>query len=251
VADAVGDLSVAGVRLEVRGLDRKDGFHDVSFQVRAGECLGLAGLAGSGKEAIGEVLAGLKARDSGAIRLDGVEIEGTGVPMHLCAGIGFVPQDRHREGLVLGMSVAENATMSISDRLGPFGFIRPSSLRRASSDMIAKLDIKTASPEALVSELSGGNQQKVVLARALAREPHVLVLINPTSGVDVASKAALFSSIRAVAERGTAVIVISDELDELELCHRVLVIRSQRVTREFVVPWAHRDIVAEMEGLGE
>jgi simple sugar transport system ATP-binding protein len=235
------------VRLDVRKLSCKGLFDDVSFQVKSCECVGLAGLTGSGKEAIGEVLAGLKNFDSGTIRLDEIELSGGDVAKHNRAGVGFVPQDRHREGLVLTLSVAENATMTISDQLGVFGFIHPQRLASASTRLIDRLGIKTESPAQPVSALSGGNQQKVVLARALARDPKALVLINPTSGVDVASKAALFASIREVAWQGAAVLIISDELEELELCDRVLVIRSRRLTREFLPPFSDRDLVAEME----
>ena len=244
---ATAEVSRSEIRLEVRDLSCKGLFNNVSFQVRTCECVGLAGLTGSGKEAIGEVLAGLKDFDAGTIRLDQVELPGGDVATHNRLGLGFVPQDRHREGLVLGLSVAENATMTISDQLGTFGFINPRALESASMRLIERLGIKTDGPAQPVSSLSGGNQQKVVLARALAREPKALVLINPTSGVDVASKAALFASIRDVASRGAAVLIISDELEELALCDRVLVICSHRVTREFLPPFSDRDLVAEME----
>jgi simple sugar transport system ATP-binding protein len=241
------DCSHSQVRLDVRNLSCKGLFDDVSFQVKSCECVGLAGLTGSGKEAIGEVLAGLKNFDSGTIRLDEIELPGGDVAKHNRAGIGFVPQDRHREGLVLALSVAENATMTISDNLGLLGFINPHTLLCRSMSLIDRLGIKTPSPDQPVSSLSGGNQQKVVLARALARDPTVLVLINPTSGVDVASKAALFTSIREVASQGAAVLIISDEIEELDLCDRVLVIRSHRLTREFLPPFSDRDLIAEME----
>jgi simple sugar transport system ATP-binding protein len=243
------DFSISKIRLEVRNLSCNGCFRDISFQVRARECVGLAGLTGSGKEAIGESLAGLKKFDAGTIRLDQVDLPGGDAARHNRLGLGFVPQDRHREGLVLGLSVAENATMTITDKLGSFGFINPRTLESESMRLIDRLAIKTPGPGQTVSSLSGGNQQKVVLARALARDPKALVLINPTSGVDVASKAALFSSIRDVASRGAAVLVISDELEELSLCDRVLVIRSHRLTREFLPPFAEHDIVAEMEGV--
>lgn len=244
---ATADFSRSKTRLEVRHLSCEGFFHDVGFEVKSCECVGLAGLTGSGKEAIGEVLAGLKEFDSGAIRLDGVALPGGDVAKHVRTGVGFVPQDRHREGLILTLSVAENATMTISDKLGPLGFIDPRTLSSLSARLIDHLGIKTLSPAQPVSSLSGGNQQKVVLARALARDPGALVLINPTSGVDVASKAALFASIREVVSQGAAVLIISDELEELELCDRVLVIRSHRLTREFLPPFSERDLVAEME----
>jgi simple sugar transport system ATP-binding protein len=245
------DLKVkeAPVRLKVSRLSCPGAFENVSFQVQAGECVGIAGLAGSGKEAIGETLAGLKLPHCGTMVVDGIHLVGADVARHNRAGIGFVPQDRHREGLVLGMSVADNATMTIPDRLGVAGFISPSKLDWTTRQMIRELDIKTAGPTEPVSALSGGNQQKVVLARALARNPQVLVLINPTCGVDVASRIALFQAIIRVADRGAAVLIISDDLEELDMCHRVWVLRARRLTREFLPPWDARELVAEMEGI--
>ena len=168
---------------------------------------------------------------------------------HNRAGIGFVPQDRHREGLVLGLSVAENATMTLSDELGLLGVIYPRAQTRLAQRLIEVLGIKITGPTQAVSSLSGGNQQKVVFSRALARDPTALVLINPTSGVDVASKEALFATIRDVTRRGAAVLLISDELDELEVCDRILVICSRHLTREFLPPFESHDLVAAMEGV--
>jgi simple sugar transport system ATP-binding protein len=243
------DTHTKAVRLRVSRLSCRGSFENVSFQVQAGECVGIAGLAGSGKEAIGEALAGLKYPDGGTMVLDGIHLIGGNVTRHNRAGIGFVPQDRVREGLVLGMSVADNATMTIPDRLGAAGFISPSALALTTQRMIQELDIKTAGPAEPVSSLSGGNQQKVVLARALARGPRALVLINPTCGVDVASRIALFQAIIRVANRGAAVLLISDDLEELEICHRIWVLRSGHLIREFVPPWSARELVAEMEGV--
>jgi len=240
----------AAARLEVKRLSCRGFFEDITFDVRAGECVGIAGLAGSGKEAIGEVLAGLKAPDGGSMHLDGVRLPGGDVPKHNRAGVGFVPSDRQREGLVLGLSLADNATMAIPDRLGYAGFISPAALSKTSRRMIQDLDIKTSGPTQPVGSLSGGNQQKVVFARALARDPGVLVLINPTSGVDVASRIALFHAIIQAANRGAAVLIISDELEELQICHRIGVLRSGHLTKEFVPPWQHNDLIAAMEGIG-
>jgi simple sugar transport system ATP-binding protein len=244
----VRDFSDAPVRIQLQDLRCRGAVEKISFTVHAGECLGLAGLAGSGKEAIGEAIAGLRPIDEGTIHLDGKRLPGGDVAKHNRAGIGFVPQDRHREGLILGMSVEDNATLTIPDKMGSLGILDPRRVSNAAQSMIRDLDIKVSDPRELVSTLSGGNQQKIVLARALARNPAALVLINPTSGVDVASKAALIASISNVAAQGTAVIVISDELDELELCDRVLIIRSQRMGAEFLRPFGDREIVTAMEG---
>lgn len=243
------DVSPCPPLLEVRDLSCRGLFENVSFQVRPGECLGIAGLAGSGKEALGEALAGLRKWDAGTAHVEATPLPGGDVACHNRAGIGFVPQDRHREGLVLGLSVAENVTLTVPDQLGSLGFIRPSARERLAVRMIHMLGIKSASSAEPVSALSGGNQQKVVLARAIAREPRVLVLIHPTSGVDVASKEALLACVRDVASRGAAIVMISDEMDELDLCDRVVVIRSGCLTRGFLRPLSSREIVAEIEGV--
>ena len=248
-ASSADDTFADSERLKVRGLSCRGLFEAVNFSAHPGECVGITGLAGSGKEALGEALAGLRAWDDGTVHIGATELPGGDVTCHNRAGVGFVPQDRHREGLVLGMSVAENATLAVTDCLGSLGFIRPAARERLATRMIQMLGIKVASTAEPVSALSGGNQQKVVLARALAREPRVLVLIQPTSGVDVASKEVLLACVRQVAAEGAAVVMISDEFDELELCDRVLVIRSGRLTREFERPFSSREIVAEIEGV--
>ena len=236
-------------RLTVKGLSLDGAFSGISFEIRGGECLGIAGQAGSGKEEIGEAVAGLRPVQAGSMSVDGERLPGGDVAAHIQGGVGFVPQDRHREGLVLGMTVGENLTMAITDLLGWAGFMSPAAEARRSVGAIKALDIKTTGHSQPVSGLSGGNQQKVVLGRALARAPRALVLINPTSGVDVASKAALFKVIREVLDAGTAVLVVSDELDELELCDRVIILRSGRQTTQFARPWTSRDLVSAMEGV--
>jgi simple sugar transport system ATP-binding protein len=248
-ANSAVNPPACGIRLNVTSLNVRPLLQDVSFNVFAGECLGIAGLSGSGKEAIGESLAGLRLWDSGSVRLDGLELPGGDVAAHNRMGIGFVPEDRHAQGLVLTMTVADNMALTILDGLGPSGFIRPGRLESFARGMIGSLAIRVASPREPVSALSGGNQQRVVLARALARDPRVLVLIHPTAGVDIASKEVLFAAITHAASRGTAIIMISDDLEELELCDRILVIRSQRVMREFFAPYSPAALVAEMEGI--
>ncbi|NKE63621.1 sugar ABC transporter ATP-binding protein, partial [Lentzea sp. PSKA42] len=164
-------------------------------------------------------------------------------------GVGFVPQDRHHQGYVAQMSVADNGTLTIPDRLGRAGFIdgrRRDGLARA---MIGNLAIKTPGPELPVSGLSGGNQQKVVMARALANDPKLLVLINPTAGVDVRSKEFLLGKVGEIAESGAGVLVASDELDDLRRCDRVLVVFQGRVVAEIPRGWHDHQLVAAMEGV--
>ncbi|MBY8880483.1 sugar ABC transporter ATP-binding protein [Actinacidiphila acidipaludis] len=227
-----------------------DGVYDpIDFAVRPGEVVGLAGATASGNTALGETLVGLRKATAGRTLVGGRAVRPGSVPHALNAGIGYVPEDRHRQGLVLGRSVAENATLSVTDQLGPYGTVLPSRTRTFAERMIASLDIKTSGPAQPVSDLSGGNQQKVVIARALAREPRVLVAIRPTAGVDVKSKDSLLSVVRGVAERGDAAVIVSDELDDLRVCDRVIALFHGRVIAEFGSGWSDRDLVSAMEGL--
>lgn len=235
------------LRAEALALD--GAFQAIDFAVRPGEVLGLAGATASGNTALGETLVGLRKATSGRTSVAGRTVKAGSVPHALGAGIGYVPEDRHRQGLVPGRSVAENATLSVTDQLGPYGTVLPSRTRAFAQRMITSLDIKTSGPGQSVSDLSGGNQQKVVIARALARDPRVLVAIRPTAGVDVKSKDALLGVVRSVADRGDAAVIVSDELDDLRVCDRVLALFHGRVIAEFGSGWTDRDLVSAMEGL--
>ncbi|MEW1754373.1 sugar ABC transporter ATP-binding protein [Streptomyces angustmyceticus] len=235
--------------LRTRQLACEGHFAPLDLTVRAGEVVGLAGATASGTTAIGETLAGLRAPDGGRIAVRGRPVRTGSVPHALAAGIGYVPEDRHREGLVPGRSVAENATLTVAGQLGPAGTVLPSRTRAFARRMIAALDIRTTGPGQPVSGLSGGNQQKVVIARALAREPAVLVAVRPTNGVDVKSKDALLNVVREVADGGSGALIVSDELDDLRVCDRVLAVFHGRVTAEFAAGWHDHALVAAMEGV--
>ncbi|GEC06079.1 multidrug ABC transporter ATP-binding protein [Streptomyces spinoverrucosus] len=240
--------SGATAALSVRALGG-DGYDDVSFQVGAGEIVGLAGAAGSGRTEVAETVVGLRAATAGDVEIAGSRPRPGSVPAALAAGAGFVPQDRHHQGFVPDMSIADNATLSIPKRLGPKGFLNRSRRDRLAEGLIDNLAIKTPGPELPVSALSGGNQQKVVMARALADDPRLLVLINPTAGVDVRSKEFLLDKVEETAETGTGVLIASDELDDLRMCDRVLVMFQGRVTSEIARGWHDHDLVAAMEGV--
>lgn len=150
---------------------------------------------------------------------------------------------------MLELSIADNATMTVLDRLGTAGVAAPRARTRTASRALSEYDIVAAGPDQAVSDLSGGNQQKVVLARALARDPGVVVLINPTAGVDVKSKEALLAVVDRVRADGKAVLIVSDELDDLRLADRVLVLRGGRVVGEHDAGWADGDLVADIEGV--
>ncbi|WP_405765696.1 sugar ABC transporter ATP-binding protein [Actinacidiphila glaucinigra] len=235
--------------LDVTGLTLRDAYADVSLEVRAGEVVGLAGATASGNVRLAETLAGLHRADTGRIAVAGREVRASGVPAALAAGVGLVPEDRHHQGLVGSRSVAENATLTVTDQLGPYGTVLPSRTREFAERMIKDLDIRTPGAGTPVSALSGGNQQKVVVARALATDPHVLVAVRPTNGVDVRSKEFLLGRIRKVADDGRAALVVSDELDDLRACDRIVAMFHGRVVAEFGRGWRDEDLVAAMEGV--
>ncbi|RSM58277.1 sugar ABC transporter ATP-binding protein [Kibdelosporangium aridum] len=235
--------------LEVRELSLDSCYHNVSFDIAPGEIVGLAGAGGSGKTELAETLTGLRKASSGSILVGGDSPRSGDVPAALAAGIGFVPEDRHRQGFVPEMSIADNTTMTVMDRLGPGIFVRSAERDRLAGAMITRLEVKTPGPELPVSALSGGNQQKVVMARALAADPRLLVLITPTAGVDVRSKEFLLGKVTEAAAQGTAVLIASDELDDLRLCDRLLVMAHGRLTTELPAGWQDRDVVAAMEGV--
>ncbi|HTW29738.1 MAG TPA: sugar ABC transporter ATP-binding protein [Acetobacteraceae bacterium] len=236
--------------LELRGVTIAGTAADISLRVGAGECVGLAGLAGSGKGEIGDAITGLIAPDAGGIAVAGTELRRSDVRDAQRKGVGTVPRDRHARGIVPLLPIAENMTMTIADRLGPAGVIVPARQQDAAMRMVRSLQIVATSVAQPIKELSGGNQQKAVMARALASEPQVLVLHYPTQGVDIASKEALFGIVERARAGGTAVLIISDELDELAVCDRVLVIFKGRLTREFTAGWDSEALVAAIEGIG-
>jgi simple sugar transport system ATP-binding protein len=238
----------ATAALDVSGLHGET-YQDVSFTVGAGEIVGLAGAAGSGRTEVAETVVGLRAAAAGEVRISGTRPQSGSVPAALKAGAGFVPQDRHHQGFVPDMSIGDNATLSVPHRLGRNGFVSGRARDALAGDMIEKLAIKTPGPELPVSALSGGNQQKVVMARALADDPKLLVLINPTAGVDVRSKEFLLGKVEETADTGTGVLIASDELDDLRMCDRILVMFQGRVTSEISRGWHDHDLVAAMEGV--
>ncbi|MFF0622139.1 sugar ABC transporter ATP-binding protein [Streptomyces sp. NPDC004296] len=240
----------APIRLDVRGLTGAgEVFVDVDLTIRRGEVVGLAGSSGSGKIELAESLAGLHTPTGGQAELDGARLPFGDVSAALQAGVGCVPRDRHEQGLVSGMTIGDNATMSVLDRLGRYGLVGTAAKRSFARDLIQRLDIHAEGPEQPVSDLSGGNAQKVVMARALAGDPRLLVLINPTAGVDVKSKESLLARVDSARDDGTAVLVVSDEVDDLRRCDRVLVLFHGRVVAEYPAGWNDHELIASIEGV--
>jgi simple sugar transport system ATP-binding protein len=235
--------------LRVVGLGRPGEFDAVSFELRPGEAVGLGGAGGSGRVSLCETVVGLRRPATGTIEVEGKPLRAGSVTATLKAGIGYVPQDRHQQGMVPNLSVAENVTLTITDQLGPAGFIAPSRQVAVAARLIDQLGIRTTGPGQPMSGLSGGNQQKVVMGRALARSPRVLILVDPTAGVDVKSKEALLEVVEGVRREGTAVLIASDELDDLRPCDRVLVLFHGQVIAELARGWGDNELVAAMEGV--
>jgi simple sugar transport system ATP-binding protein len=239
--------SEAGAALQIDGLESNE-LRDIHLCVEPGEIVGIAGITGSGKIALAETIAGLRPARSGVIRIEGRVLR-SGVRDALEAGVGFVPRDRHNQGLVLDLSIEENATMTIDDRLGRFGWIDARKRREVAINAMQALDVVAGDASQAVRELSGGNQQKVVFARALARNPKVLVAVDPTAGVDVASKAMLRAELVRLRERGAAILVVSDDLDDLHACDRVAILFEGKIVAELSSGWNDNELLARMEGL--
>jgi rhamnose transport system ATP-binding protein len=203
------------------------GVRGVSLKVHTGEILGLAGLVGAGRTELGRALFGLTPADSGEILLNGQPVAINSPQSAVAQGIAYVPEDRRRHGVILEMPIAHNITMAIHPRIFPGGWLRFGAERRLALDYIRDLAIKTYGPEAPGGSLSGGNQQKVSLARWLATKPKLLILDEPTQGVDVGAKSEIHKIIRRLAKEGLAVIMISSDLPEvLGMSDRIGVMRG-------------------------
>ncbi|MBD8659398.1 sugar ABC transporter ATP-binding protein [Frigoribacterium sp. CFBP 8754] len=215
----------------VQGLTRQGVFHDVSFEVRAGEIVGLAGLVGAGRTEVARALFGVDRYDAGSVTVNGKPLARRSPLAAITAGIGFVPEDRRRQGLVMDMSVSRNTTLTLRRTLSRAGLVSARREREAAAEWSRRLQVKTGSQELPVSTLSGGNQQKVVLAKWLATDPTFLIVDEPTRGIDVGTKSEVHRLISDLAGRGIAVLMISSELPEvLGMADRVLVMHEGRLT---------------------
>jgi ribose transport system ATP-binding protein len=223
------EVSPGAVRLRVEGLADRGRIRDISFEVRAGEVLGIAGLVGAGRTRILRTLFGLSRRTAGHVSLDGAPISVTRPRDAIAAGIAFVTEDRKGQGLVQVLSVRMNASLVHLERYSRFGIIRSRSERAAVRALIDELHIRTRDSELEVKALSGGNQQKIVFAKWLAAPPRVLLLDEPTRGVDVGGKAEIYHIINRLAVGGAAILMVSSELPEvLAMSDRILVMREGR-----------------------
>ena len=228
-----GATTAGEVRLEVSGLSRAGEFEDVTFSVRAGEIVGMAGLVGAGRTEVARVLFGIDRRDAGEIRIDGRPVRFSSPSEAMDAGIAYLPEDRHQEGLVLDFSIAENVTLPILPRLFPRLLVRRSVEKDVAQGFADELRVRTTGVEQAVSALSGGNQQKVVLAKWLASKPSVLILDEPTRGIDIGAKVEVHRIVSELAASGLAIVLISSDLPEvLAMSDRILVLHEGRITAE-------------------
>jgi len=220
--------------IEARNLSDGRELHDVSFELHGGEILGVAGLIGAGRTALAETLFGLRPVAGGEFLLAGEIIKLHSAKQAIKNGLGFVPEDRKLQGLFLNMAVRENVTMSATSLVSNLGFVNSAKADKLADQYVEKLDIRTPSLRQRVRNLSGGNQQKVVIARWLTLQPRVLILDEPTRGVDVGAKAEIHGLMRQLAHDGVAVLMISSELPEvLGVSDRIIVMHEGRITGRF------------------
>jgi len=239
------DLSARKTVLSTRHLSRKGDYKDISFDLREGEILGITGLLGSGRTELALSLFGMNPPDGGEIHLNGKRLALTSNREAIDNGIAYVSEDRLTLGLVLEQSIASNTIVTILDKLKGFMGLIPQAARQSTVDRWVKdLSIKVSNTNNPVKTLSGGNQQRVVLAKWMATAPRVLILDSPTVGVDISAKDGIYEIVRGLAAKGVAVILISDEIPEvLYHSHRILIMRNGRITGEFEAHKSSEDVL--------
>jgi rhamnose transport system ATP-binding protein len=240
---AAGERGVPGeVVLAAERLTREGVFTDISLEVRAGEIVALAGLVGSGRSEVARAIFGIDRYDAGRVLIRGRELRRASPTAAMAAGVGFVPEDRRQQGLVMDMSVQQNMALASLRRLRRAGLVRAAAERAFAADWAVRLNLKYGRLVDPVSRLSGGNQQKVVLAKWLGREPGLFIVDEPTRGIDIATKAEVHRLLVRLARDGVAILMISSELPEvLHIGDRILVMREGRLTAEF----GHADVTEE------
>lgn len=229
------DLKTDQVIMEVKGLRKAGNFADISFQLRKGEVLGLTGLVGAGRSEVARAIYGIEPADGGEIFLENKKIQVRSAPEGLRQGIAYLPEDRRSQGIIAAQSLSNNLTIASLRRMkNRLGLLVPSKESKLTSEMIQALDIRPAMPDMIVGKLSGGNQQKTVFGKWLATNPKVLIVDEPTVGVDIGAKIEIHRLLWEMVERGIGVIMISSDLPEvLAVCSRVLVMSHGRITGEF------------------
>jgi ABC-type sugar transport system ATPase subunit len=224
----------APVRLAVKGLSRGTAVEGIDLEVRSGEIVGIAGLVGSGRTEFARLVFGADRATAGTVEIDGTPLSQGSPREAIEAGVGFVPEDRAEEGLLLDLSQRINVSLPHLDSFSRLGWPSPRREAREVREMLDTLQVRPIDLDGAVGNLSGGNQQKILFGKWLVREPRVLILDEPTRGVDVGAKWAIYDLIASLAARGMAVLLISSETEELVgLAHRVLVMRRGRLVGSF------------------
>ncbi|MEM1334525.1 MAG: ATP-binding cassette domain-containing protein [Actinomycetota bacterium] len=234
--DTQPELAPVALELDDVTVTDRDGrslLDSLSLHVRAGEIVGVAGVEGNGQRTLADVLSSLQPIDGGHVRIDGEQIVAGRAGAMAAAGVGVIPEDRHDSGVVLEMSIAENLGLIDAPSFARRGLLSRGELRARAEQLISDFDVSCSGPDAPLSSLSGGNQQRVVLARELSAAPVVLVAAQPTRGLDVGAIEYMTDRLRRAAEDGVGVLLISSELEEiLDLAHRIVVISSGRIIGE-------------------
>jgi rhamnose transport system ATP-binding protein len=228
------EVEAGEVALEVAGLSKAGLFRDISLELRRGEILGMAGLVGAGRTDVARAIFGVAPADSGIIKIDGKAVHITNAQQAMALGLAYVPEDRQHHGLVLPMSISQNITLPILSGLARNGWTNSGREREVARQAAGQMDVRAAGTWQKARELSGGNQQKVVLAKWLTTRPRILILDEPTRGIDVGTKAAVHGLMSSLAGQGMAILMISSELPEvLGMSDRILVMREGRMTGQF------------------
>ncbi|MER3389770.1 MAG: sugar ABC transporter ATP-binding protein [Microcella sp.] len=231
------DRNLGPTLISVEGLSREEEYENISFEVREGEIVGLAGLVGAGRTEIGETIAGWRAADAGAVICDGTELKNGSRNAAARAGVSYLPEDRARHGLVLAASVSTNLTVEVLGKISWWGLIQRRIERAIAKRRMQLLSISARTPSQRTSELSGGNQQKVAIGRRLESMPRVLILDEPTRGVDIRKKHEIHDIVRDLASGGAAIVIISSDFPELALLSdRVEVIFRGKQVAKFSAP---------------
>lgn len=228
------DVQPGDTVLQVENLSRMGAFENISFELRKGEILGMAGLVGAGRTNVARAIFGVEPPTSGRIQVEGREVAVTSSQQAIELGLAYVPEDRQLHGLIPAMSIASNISLSMLQKYARRGWLRDAVERKAAYDAACQMEVRASHIWQNARELSGGNQQKVVLAKWLSTKPRILILDEPTRGIDVGTKAAVHALMSTLAAEGIAILMISSELPEiLGMSDRVIVMREGRMTAHF------------------
>ncbi len=236
--------------LEVKNLTKKSKYEDISFQLHEGEVLGFAGLVGAGRAEVMRGIFGIEAPDSGEIYIKGNKVKAHSLFETIKMKMGFVPEDRREEGLILSRSVKDNINITKLTEINSHGFIKQKDEEKIANEYCGRLKIRTPDNKQIVQNLSGGNQQKIVIAKWLVINPKILILDDPTRGIDVGAKNEIYSLINNLAKEKIGIILISSELPEiLNISDRILVMREGKITGEFLRKEATQEKIMQLAAL--